>query len=92
MRAEGTVSLIGVLGGNRVDLPLGLVVTRAVRLQGVTVGSRDDFMAMCSAMVRSQMRPVVDSVYPLEALKDALAHLQSGKHFGKVSIDIGYKP
>jgi NADPH:quinone reductase-like Zn-dependent oxidoreductase len=87
VRAGGTLSLIGVLGGAKLDAPLGLVVTRAVRLQGVTVGSRDDFMAMCSAMARSQMRPVVDSVYPFEALKDALAHLQSGKHFGKVCID-----
>jgi len=87
VRAGGTLSLIGVLGGAKLDAPLGLVVTRAVRLQGVTVGSRDDFMAMCSAMARSHMRPVVDSVYPFEALKDALAHLQSGQHFGKVCID-----
>jgi len=88
VRAGGTLSLIGVLGGAKLDAPLGLVVTRAVRLQGVTVGSRDDFMAMCSAMSRSQMRPVVDSVYPFEGLKDALAHLQSGKHFGKVCVGI----
>lgn len=88
VRAGGTLSLIGVLGGAKLDAPLGLVVTRAVRLQGVTVGSRDDFMAMCSAMARSQMRPVVDSVYPFEALKDALAYLQSGKHFGKVCLGI----
>lgn len=86
VRAGGTLSLIGVLGGNRVDLPLGLVVTRAVRLQGVTVGSRDDFLAMCSAMAAHQMRPVVDSIYPFEALPDALAHLQSGRHFGKVCV------
>ena len=86
VRAGGTVSLIGVLGGNRVDLPLGLVVTRAVRLQGVTVGGRDDFMAMCSAMARTQMRPVVDSVWPFEQLREAMAHLKSGAHFGKVCL------
>ena len=63
-------------------------MTRAVRLQGVTVGSRDDFVAMCSAMARVQMRPVVDSVYPFEALKDALAHLKSGRHFGKVCVSV----
>ena len=88
VRAGGTLSLIGVLGGAKLDAPLGLVVTRAVRLQGVTVGSRDDFLAMCSAMARVQMRPVVDSVYPFEALKDALAHLKSGRHFGKVCIQL----
>lgn len=86
VRAGGTLSMIGVLGGAKLEAPLGLVVTRAVRLQGVTVGSRDDFVAMCTAMARTQLRPVVDSVYPFEALTDALAHLQSGQHFGKVCI------
>ena len=88
VRAGGTVSLIGVLGGNRVDLPLGLVVTRAVRLQGVTVGGRDDFLAMCSAMARVKMRPVVVRIYPFEALPEALARLKSGQHFGKVCVSV----
>lgn len=86
VRAGGTLSMIGVLGGARLEAPLGLVVTRAVRLQGVTVGSRDDFVAMCTAMARTQLRPVVDSVFPFEALTDALTHLESGRHFGKVCI------
>lgn len=89
VRAGGTVSLIGVLGGNRVDLPLGLVVTRAVRLQGVTVGGRDDFMAMCSAMSKAKMRPVVDSVWPFEQLREAMAHLKNGAHVGKVCLRVG---
>jgi NADPH:quinone reductase-like Zn-dependent oxidoreductase len=88
VRAGGTVSLIGVLGGNRVDLPLGLVVTRAVRLQGVTVGGRDDFMAMCSAMSKAKMRPVVDSVWPFEQLREAMAHLKNGAHVGKVCLRV----
>ncbi len=86
VRAGGTLSMIGVLGGAKLEAPLGLVVTRAVRLQGVTVGSRDDFVAMCTAMTRTQLRPVVDSVFPFEALTDALTHLESGRHFGKVCI------
>ncbi len=86
VRAGGTLSMIGVLGGAKLEAPLGLVVTRAVRLQGVTVGSRDDFVAMCTAMARTQLRPVVDSVFPFEALTDALTHLESGRHFGKVCI------
>jgi NADPH:quinone reductase-like Zn-dependent oxidoreductase len=45
-------------------------------------------MAMCSAMARVQMRPVVDSVWPFEALHEAMAHLKSGQHFGKVCLAI----
>jgi NADPH:quinone reductase-like Zn-dependent oxidoreductase len=86
VRAGGTLSLIGVLGGATLNAPLGLVVTRAVRLQGVTVGSRDDFLAMVGAMRGLQLRPVIDRLYPFAALPEAMAHLQSGQHVGKVCI------
>lgn len=86
VRAGGTLSLIGVLGGATLNAPLGLVVTRAVRLQGVTVGSRDDFLAMVAAMQSQQLRPVIDKTYPFEALPEAMAHLQSGQHVGKVCM------
>ena len=86
VRAGGTVSMIGVLGGATMNAPLGLVVTRAVRLQGITVGSRDDFLAMARAIESSGLQPVVDSVYPFDRLHAAMAHLQSGQHVGKVCL------
>lgn len=86
VRAGGTVSMIGVLGGATMNAPLGLVVTRAVRLQGITVGSRDDFLAMGRAIEASGMKPVVDRTFAFEALREAMDYLQSGQHFGKVCI------
>lgn len=86
VRAGGTVAMIGVLGGATMNAPLGLVVTRAVRLQGVTVGSRDDFLAMARAIEAHKLRPVVDRVFPFDELHAALAYLKSGRHFGKVAI------
>ena len=38
IRPGGTLSMIGVLSGSSLAAPLGLVVTRQVRLQGITVG------------------------------------------------------
>jgi NADPH:quinone reductase-like Zn-dependent oxidoreductase len=52
----------------------------------VTVGSRDDFLAMVAAMKSQQLRPVIDRIYPFAALPDAMAHLQSGQHVGKVCM------
>jgi NADPH:quinone reductase-like Zn-dependent oxidoreductase len=86
VRAGGTLSMIGVLSGGSMDVRLGAVVTRHVRLQGITVGSRDDFLAMSSAIARSRLRPVVDRVFAFDELPQALDHLASGTHFGKVCI------
>jgi len=86
VRPGGTISMIGVLAGSTMDASLGLVITRHVRLQGITVGSGEDFRAMVRAIDRHKLRPVVDSIFAFEELPQAMAHLASGRHFGKVCI------
>ena len=86
IRAGGTISLIGVLAGGNMDLPLGPIVTRHVRLQGITVGNRDDFTQMAAAMTQHKITPVIDRVFEFEGLRIALDYLSSGKHFGKICI------
>ena len=86
VRPGGTISMIGVLAGSNMDASLGLVVTRYVRLQGITVGSGEDFRAMARAITQHKMHPAVDSVFTFEELPHAMQHLASGKHFGKVCI------
>jgi NADPH:quinone reductase-like Zn-dependent oxidoreductase len=86
IRPGGTISMIGVLSGSMLSAPLGLVVTRQVRMQGITVGSRDGFEAMMRALERHRIVPVVDSVFAFDELKQALAALKDGAHFGKICI------
>jgi len=86
IRPGGTVAMIGVLTGGAMAASLGFVVTRQVRLQGVTVGHRDGFETMVRALDQHKIKPVVDRVFAFEELKDAMAHLKSGTQFGKVCI------
>ncbi|MBE0617358.1 MAG: NAD(P)-dependent alcohol dehydrogenase, partial [Proteobacteria bacterium] len=86
IKAGGTISLIGVLSGLAINTSLGFVVTRQVRLQGVTVGHRDGFEAMARAIAEHGYRPILDREFGFDELKEALAYLKSGQHFGKVSI------
>lgn len=89
IRPGGTISMIGVLSGSALSAPLGLVVTRQVRLQGITVGHRDGFEAMMRAIEQHRVRPVIDRAFAFEQLKEALAYLKSGAHFGKICIRHG---
>jgi NADPH:quinone reductase-like Zn-dependent oxidoreductase len=86
IRPGGTLSMIGVLSGSNLAAPLGLVVTRQVRLQGITVGHRDGFEAMMRAIDQHKLRPVVDRVFEFAELKEAMAYLKSGAHYGKICI------
>jgi NADPH:quinone reductase-like Zn-dependent oxidoreductase len=86
IRPGGTVAMIGILSGSAMATSLGLIITRQVRLQGVTVGHRDGFEAMLRAIKLHRIKPVVDRVFAFEELKEAMAYLQSGAQFGKVCL------
>lgn len=86
IKVGGTLSMIGVLSGVGMKASLGYVVTRQVRLQGVTVGHRDGFEAMARAMELHKIKPILDKEFAFDDLKGALACLKGGGHFGKISI------
>ena len=88
VRARGTICLIGVASGQNIELPLGPIVTRHVRLQGITVGTAEGFADMLRAIERHRLKPVVDRVFDFEALPAALEYLASGAHFGKICLRI----
>lgn len=86
IRAGGTICLIGVLSGLNMDISLGPIVTRKLRLQGITVGSRDGMAEMMRAISLHTLKPVIDRTFAFEALRGALDYLARGVHFGKICI------
>lgn len=86
VRVGGQIAVIGVVSGNTVELPLGPVVTQNLRLQAITVGSREAFEAMNRAIAVNRLEPVVDRVFPFTEIRAALDYLASGRHFGKVCL------
>jgi len=89
VRPGGTLSMIGVLSGATFgNALLPFVVSRKVRMQGVTVGSREHMLEMLRAMEMQNISPVVDKVFSLEDSAEAFRHLDSGVHFGKVCVKI----
>jgi NADPH:quinone reductase-like Zn-dependent oxidoreductase len=86
VRPGGTISVIGVLSGATLNVPLGQIVTRHVRLQGITVGSGDDFAHMAGAITKHKIHPAIGRVFDFDQLLTALDFMSSGKHFGKICI------
>ncbi len=87
IRPGGTLSMIGILSGSAMATSLGLIITRQVRLQGVTVGHRDAFESMLRAMAQHNIRPVIDRVFGFSELKESFSYLKSGAQFGKICIN-----
>ncbi|QAA94213.1 zinc-dependent alcohol dehydrogenase family protein [Pollutimonas thiosulfatoxidans] len=87
VRVGGTVATIGLVSGVGDINPLPLI-SRAIRLNGVYVGSHAMFAAMNKAISAHQIKPIMDRAFSFEQAADAYAWLRSGSHFGKVVITI----
>lgn len=85
VRMGGRISLIGVLSGAGQANPLPILM-KNVCVQGIFVGSRVMFEAMNRAIALHQLRPVVDRVFAFEEVREALRHMESGAHFGKIVV------
>jgi len=87
VRIGGHVALIGALTGAGSFNPIS-VFMKAVRLQGIFVGSRTMFEEMLRAVSVNKMEPVVDRVFGFDEAREALRYMESGSHFGKIVVTI----
>ena len=89
VRPGATISLIGVLSGAKHELNLPQVFLPQIRLQGLLVGSRDTAEQMLAAIAAHNLKPVLDEAhFTMDNAREAFAHMQSGKHFGKITISL----
>ncbi|MGA2952861.1 MAG: NAD(P)-dependent alcohol dehydrogenase [Caulobacteraceae bacterium] len=83
----GHIAIIGVLGGAAEPLPFPSMIGTGAKLQGVMVGSRTMFEAMCRAIEARRIAPVVDKVYPVAEAVAAFEAMRAGEHFGKIVLE-----
>ena len=87
-RVGGHVALIGVLTGYAGPVTTALLMRNNLRVQGLTVGSRAQQLAMIAGIEATGIKPVIDSHFALANLADAFRHQASATHFGKIVVDI----
>jgi len=87
VRTGGHIALIGVLSGGSGINPTPLLM-KSVRLRGIFVGSRSMFEEMNRAIAANQLKPVIDRVFKFAEFPQALQHMESGSHFGKIVVSV----
>ncbi len=81
----GHVAMIGILTGAAAANPVPILM-KAIKVQGIFVGSREMFEAMNRAIALHKLKPAIDRVFPFDQAVEALKHMQSASHFGKIVI------
>jgi NADPH:quinone reductase-like Zn-dependent oxidoreductase len=89
LKLEGNIYMIGVVTGPKAEINVPIIAMTGTTIRGVSAGSRLALTRLVDAMEHHKIKPVIDkSSFTLDTLKDALLYLKSGKHTGKVVIEI----
>jgi NADPH:quinone reductase-like Zn-dependent oxidoreductase len=84
----GRIYVIGVLTGKAATVDPTPILAKSIHLDGVYVGSRAMYTRLIAAIEANNIHPVIDRTFPLTQAREALAHMQSGSHFGKIVLNL----
>lgn len=88
VRMGGNIAMIGVLTGAKGEVATASILRKSLRVQGIYVGSREMFETMNRAVSLHEMHPVVDRTFSFDETPDALRHMESAAHFGKIVVKV----
>ena len=87
VRPGGTIATCGATTGDQPGAELTRVFFQDIRVQGVTMGTRENFARLLRFVEHADLHPAMDHVYDgLGAAPKAFARLAAGDMFGKVAI------
>ncbi|MDO8152211.1 zinc-binding dehydrogenase [Isoptericola sp. b408] len=86
LRPGGTIVVCGATSGDAPPAELTRVFFNELRVQGVTMGSREDLAALLRFCARTGVRPVVDSEIALSDVGTGLARMSAGEQTGKIVV------
>lgn len=96
----GRMLLVGLVGGNRVEADLRIILQKRLHIMGTVLRSRNleektklvtSFRDECLPLFeQGRLRPVIDSLFPIEEVAKAHEYMEQNKNFGKIVL-AGFK-
>lgn len=86
LRKGGRLVCCGITTGANPPADLRQIYVRQLEVIGSTLGSRTELAEVLRLAESGQLRPVIDAVYPFEALKEATRRMEAGEQLGKLVV------
>jgi NADPH:quinone reductase-like Zn-dependent oxidoreductase len=83
----GRIVTCGSTSGVKAEITMPRLFFRQADLLGSTMGNASEFQAVLNA-IDEGLRPVVDTVYKLDQVQDALTRVDASEQFGKVVLSV----
>ncbi len=84
----GRLLTVGGTTGYEAMTPVNLMFGKHLSIIGSTMGTQADFEAVMAQVFAGNLKPVVDSIFPLARYGDALTRMLGGEAFGKILVAV----
>lgn len=98
LKLRGRLVFIGLLSGGDVEFNLAALMGRRLRLIGSVLRSRalaekieikENFMRdFWESLTLGQVKPIIDSIYPIEEANEAHQHMVENRNIGKIILQV----
>ena len=84
----GRIVTCGATIGDQPPADLRRIFIRQLQIFGSTLGNPAEFSQLLAWCAQGRLKPPIDARYQLAEIRAASSHLESGKQFGKIAVDI----
>ncbi len=88
MAPGGRLVNCGVTSGGKTELDIRYLFTRQFSLLGSYMGGKGELVNVLKFFEDGRLKPVVDSVFPLQDAGKAQARMEQSSHFGKIVLKV----
>lgn len=96
--SQGRIIQVGLMGGGATSVNVGMLLSKRAALIGTVLRARpiEEKIALTQRFIREmlplfssgQLRPIIDSRYPLDQIAEAHRYMASNANTGKILIDL----
>ncbi len=88
LKKGGAILTCGATSGPNPEEEIRLIFWKQISIYGSTMSSISEFQEMVKIVKENKIKPIIDSVFPLEEGREGYKKLEEGKHFGKIVLSL----
>jgi NADPH:quinone reductase-like Zn-dependent oxidoreductase len=88
MAPAGRLVNCGVTSGGKAEIDIRYVFVKQFSLMGSFMGGRGELLKVLSFFKDGELKPVVDSIFPLAEAAKAQERMEKSEHFGKIILRV----
>lgn len=86
VRRGGRIVHCGITTGAQAQVNISTLYWNHLTVMGSTMGSVEEFRSLLDAVATARLKPVLDSIHPMDRVVEATERMEQGGQFGKIVL------